>query len=102
LPSREESFPQAALEAMAMSLPVIAAEVGGVSELVKNEINGLLVPKGDIQFFSNALNRFQLDPKAVFNMGSQAKITALKFSEKAMVEHISAIYHELLAIIKKR
>jgi len=100
LPSREESFPQAALEAMAMGLPVIAADVGGVSELVKNEINGLLAAKGDIKGFSDAVNRFRLEPKTLFAMGAQAKITASKFGEKEMINNISLVYSELLTVNK--
>lgn len=48
LPSEEESFGLAALEAMAAGLPVVATQAGGIPELVKQDYNGYLYPVGDI------------------------------------------------------
>ncbi len=48
LPSYAESCPMVALEAMASGTPIIAADVGGVSEIVRDEETGWLFPRGDI------------------------------------------------------
>lgn len=47
LPSKYESFPLSILEAMGHSLPVIATDTGGVSEMVKNGENGFVIPFDD-------------------------------------------------------
>lgn len=49
LPSLTEGTPMALLEAMGMSVPVIATAVGGVPEVITDGVNGLLVPPADFQ-----------------------------------------------------
>ena len=49
LPSLTEGTPMALLEAMAMGIPVIASAVGGVSNVLTDEINGLLITPGNIK-----------------------------------------------------
>lgn len=48
LPSFAENFPSVILEAFAMNRPVIATYVGGIPEIVKNGVNGWLVPAGEV------------------------------------------------------
>src|SRR5205814_6065973 len=47
-PSMGEGFGMVALEAMERSRPVIAAEIGGLGELVEHGVTGLLVPPGEV------------------------------------------------------
>jgi glycosyltransferase involved in cell wall biosynthesis len=47
MPSLRESFGIAALEAMAMKVPVVASRIGGLEEVVEHEKTGLLVAPGD-------------------------------------------------------
>jgi L-malate glycosyltransferase len=48
LPSEKESFGLVALEAMACQVPVIASDVGGIPEVVKDGLVGYLAPVGDV------------------------------------------------------
>ncbi len=50
----EESFPYTALEAMASGLPVIAYDLGGLSEQIKDGSTGFMVPLGDVQAMTTA------------------------------------------------
>ena len=56
VPSHYEPFGLVAIEAMACSTPVIAADVGGLKFTVVNELTGLLVPSQDEQAFAEAIN----------------------------------------------
>ena len=51
LPSQEEGMPRALMEAMAMSVPCVATNVGGVSEVIENGISGLIADFGDVENF---------------------------------------------------
>lgn len=95
LPSREESFPQAVLEAMAQQLPVIAADVGGLKELVDHKNSGILVPVGDTGGFSRALNEL-VSPELRSRMGSVALDKARHFTEESMLRKMRSVYEEAL------
>jgi glycosyltransferase involved in cell wall biosynthesis len=58
LPSSWENFPHAVVEGLAVGTPVIATAVGGVTEIVTDGVNGLLVPRGDAGALADAIRRF--------------------------------------------
>jgi glycosyltransferase involved in cell wall biosynthesis len=58
LPSSWENFPHAVVEGLAVGTPVIATAVGGVTEIVTDGVNGLLVPRGDVGAMAEAIRRF--------------------------------------------
>ncbi len=62
LPSRSEGMPNALIEAMGMGAAVVAADVGGVREIVQNGSNGLLVPPEDPAALAEALVQVCTDP----------------------------------------
>jgi glycosyltransferase involved in cell wall biosynthesis len=97
LPSREESFPQAILEAMACSLPVVAVEIGGVKELVNDRTSGFLVKAGNVKGFSEALNHLIENPDEMRRMGNEGYRISLQFSENKMVQDMRGLYQEQLS-----
>lgn len=60
-PARQEPFGRVLLEAASAGLPVVATDVGGTAELIRNEIDGLLVQPGSIAELSKAIRRLASD-----------------------------------------
>lgn len=65
LPSKAEGFPNAMLEAMGRGLPVIASDVGGVSDSLKDGLNGFLLEQADAESIFNAMNKYIADPSMI-------------------------------------
>jgi glycosyltransferase involved in cell wall biosynthesis len=61
LSSSWENFPHSVIESLAVGTPVIATRVGGVSEVVEDGVNGLLVRTGDADALAAAVRRFFAD-----------------------------------------
>jgi glycosyltransferase involved in cell wall biosynthesis len=57
MPSLHDGLPNALLEAMACACPVVATSVGGIPDVVDDEVEGLLVPPGDVTALAHALER---------------------------------------------
>jgi len=65
------------LEAMASGVPSVVTNVGGNPELVRHELEGLLVPRGDHQAAADALCRLLTDAAFASRLGSNARRRAL-------------------------
>ena len=96
MPSLQEGLGVAALEAMAAGRPLIASRVGGLPEVVGDEVGGLLVEPGDAPALAAALRRLATDPAAAQALGTagQARVRA-RFSMEAMAGATLALYRRL-------
>jgi glycosyltransferase involved in cell wall biosynthesis len=85
--SEREGFPNAILEYMVCSLPVVATAVGGTAELV-NEKNGICVPSGDPEALAQAMATLAMDKALRIKLGKRSrKILENSYSwEKSMTE----------------
>lgn len=72
LPSYREGFPNSLLQAGAMELPVIATDICGCNEIVKDGVNGLLVPARDEESLRRAMELLRDDPERRRRMGAEA------------------------------
>lgn len=69
LPSAAEACPMALLQAMALGVPVVATRVGGVPEMVRDGVDGLLVAPGDVDQLALALAALAHDPALRHDLG---------------------------------
>jgi len=77
LPSEQESFGLAALEAMACELPVIASRVGGIPEVVDDGETGFLSEVGDVDKMANDAAKLLSNPTLRTEMGKRARESAI-------------------------
>jgi glycosyltransferase involved in cell wall biosynthesis len=97
MPSMQEAFGQAALEAMACGTPVVASDVGGIPELVRHNVTGLLVPAGDARALSEGI-RFLLDnPEERARMSESGRRVAVsEYSLERQSRQYLAVYEAML------
>jgi glycosyltransferase involved in cell wall biosynthesis len=76
-PSHQEGFPLTLLEAMAVGLPVVASEIDGPIEIIKEGHNGRLAPEDDPDRLAEALAELASDPAAAKALGEAARTLVL-------------------------
>jgi glycosyltransferase involved in cell wall biosynthesis len=90
LSSRWENFPHTVVESLAVGCPVIATAVGGVPEVVKDGVNGLLVPPGDAPALAAAISRFFSDHELRMRLAAAAPGSVAGLSEEDVFGTIEA------------
>ncbi|MBA3312205.1 MAG: glycosyltransferase family 4 protein [Planctomycetaceae bacterium] len=81
LPSRYEGFPNALLEAMAAGLPAVAFDgPASVRQIVRDKVDGLLVPDGDVTAFAACLEELMQDEELRRSLGAAARDVVDRFS----------------------
>lgn len=96
LPSIEEGFGNVIIEAMASKVCVIASRVGGIPEIIDNEINGLMFEKGNTHELQNLILKVLSDEKLRVKLVSNAFLNINKFSQERMVLQHEETYIELM------
>lgn len=97
LTSLSEGLSCSIIEAMASGLPVIATNVGGNNELVKNNINGFLIPEGNLDEFSMELSELITDNNKRKRLGkNSANIAKSEFSIESMSSKYINLYTDQL------
>jgi len=97
LTSHNEGLPRVLLEAMCLKKPIIASNVGGVSELVINNFNGYLFNDNDWKELSNLIYKLYISKDLLKFLGENGyKYVKEKFSIKSMVEKTQEVYYNLL------
>lgn len=92
LPSREEGFGIALLEARAAGLPVIATKVGGILDIIKDEKTGILIESRDSQAISEAIYKIYSQPEFAQNLVQNAKVNLEKYDWQNISLRVYKIY----------
>lgn len=97
LPSITEGLPLTILEAMAFSLPVVATSVGGVPEIIEDDVCGFLVPPGNHEELCAKITCLVAHPGLRERFGRRGRQRVHdKFGASKMIQEIKAVYYHLL------
>jgi glycosyltransferase involved in cell wall biosynthesis len=83
LASFAEGVPVALMEAMAMGIPTVSTCIAGIPELIRNEVDGLLVAPSSVEALSAALERLFLHPDLRKQMSASARARVMEYSNLA-------------------
>lgn len=92
IPSQWEGLPMALLEAMALARTVVAHDVGGIADVLRDGKDGFIVPPENPQALASALQTALLEPELRQAMGASAR---QRIEEKYSAKELSACYEAL-------
>lgn len=94
LPSYTEGLPLSILEAMACKLPIIATNVGGIPEIVKDNFNGFIVPPNDVNILEQKLQILINSPDLRDVFGKKSfNIVKNEFNEDMKIKKLIKLYY---------
>ena len=88
-----ENSPLVIQEAFAAGIPVMASNLGGMAEAIRDEVDGLLFERGDVEDLAGKLRRFAQEPELLNQL--KMGIPSVK-SIETEVEELEKIYYELI------
>jgi len=92
-----ENCPMSVIEAMAYGKAVVGSNIGGIPELIEDEITGLIFNAGDEIDLANKINCLINNPEKSVNMGKEGRLRAEKLYDKDKhYEKIDEIYKSIL------
>ncbi len=94
VPSRREAFGIAAVELMAMRIPVIASAVGGLGEIIRHGETGILLEELSAKAIAHAIKKLERDSSLRENMVDKAESFARKFDGREQLNQLVEIYEQ--------
>lgn len=94
-PAAEEGLGTVLIDSLALSVPPVAFDVGGISEIVEDGKNGLLVPLGDTRAFAEA-HESLLDSELRARLAAEGPARAELFTVEKMTEGVERVYQHIL------
>ena len=98
MPSLEEGIPNVVVEAMAIGLPVISTDCGGVVELIDEGVTGWIVPTRNPEAMADAITNFtefSSEKMKEIRLAARKKVEQ-QHNEKQMVKGMEALYYEVV------
>jgi glycosyltransferase involved in cell wall biosynthesis len=92
LASRHEGLPVALMEATSVGRPIVASRVGGIPQVLEDEVDALLVPAGDPDALAHAMKRLAKDPELRRRLGQHAKQRSKMFDIAEATRAVGDVY----------
>ncbi|WP_430813437.1 glycosyltransferase family 4 protein [Carboxylicivirga sp. RSCT41] len=100
-PSYREGFPNVVMQAGAMKLPCIVSDINGCNEIVKDGVNGLIVPPKEVESLYRAMETLFLNEELRKNLSAKARQMIIdKYERKVMWKKLLHEYDEVIAGLK--
>ncbi|MEJ2603969.1 MAG: glycosyltransferase family 4 protein [Gammaproteobacteria bacterium] len=96
-PSLHEGLGSILLDALRLGVPIVASDVGGIPDIITDEVNGLLIPPGDGRALSAAIERLERETDLRQRLTTAGRRTAEAYSPDAMTEGYAGVYQRILA-----
>ena len=98
LSSANEGTPVSVIEALAAQRPAVATRVGGVSDVIRHDVDGFLVELGDADAIAEHLAELAGDPERRAEMGAKGRAHVLpRYAVERLVDDVDMLYRSLLA-----
>src|SRR4029453_8604297 len=91
-----ESFGIVLVEAMAAGVPVVASDIAGYREVVRDGVDGLLVPPADANALAAAIHRVLSEPELPATLAAAGRTRAETFSWQAVAPRLEAVYDRVI------
>ena len=90
-----DNLPVSIIEAMALGLPIVSTNVGGIKFLIEHTVNGLLVNPNNVQEFVNAIKSLMANNMLVANLSANARAFAEKYDWNCVKQQWNALLQEV-------
>lgn len=101
-PSYREGFPNVVLQAGAMGLPAIVTDINGCNEIIRDGLNGVIIPPANADALTRAMQRFIDHPERVSTMAARAReMITSRYRQQDVWDALLARYQEMLGGIKR-
>lgn len=96
-PSKEDNLPCTVMESMACATPVVAFDIGGMSDMIDHKINGIIVPPFDLDLMAKEIVQILNDNKFRENLSVEARKKVLKeYDINLIVEKYRQLYKTII------
>ena len=94
--SSQEGVPRVMMEAMSLALPIVAYDIAGVDQLIEHDVDGLLAPGGNEEFYRHCWRRVLDEPHTAERLGSAAltKVHA-RYSQDRLAREYTEIFERV-------
>jgi glycosyltransferase involved in cell wall biosynthesis len=97
IPSLQDNFPNTVLESMACGTPVIGFNVGGIPEMIRAEVTGLLIPRQDINALRSGIVKLLQDSIRLEKMAAECrKLAVEEYALKIQAKRYLKLYKQII------
>jgi phosphatidylinositol alpha-mannosyltransferase len=93
-----ESFGMVLTEAFAAGRPVVASDIAGYNDVVRDGRDGILFPRGDAHALAEMLRSLALDRERLHSMASEAAASAKRYAWPRVAEQVVSVYEDAVAV----